>query len=383
MEILDAVTRPDPWSDGERARLERLCAVVTGDPAAAADLAQETLLEAWRIRHRLVDPSGASRWLDAVARNVCHRWRVDRARRLAHEQVTDVGPDQGAHDPIGDLLEHHEMVELLDRALARLPEPTRAALVGRYVEGLAPHELAAHLRTSPEAVSMRLVRGRARLRELMEGELADEPVARVWVDRHGAAWRPTRLPCPTCGRAAVAMQRDRREAAIRWRCERCDGGGSGVSAQWSTDNPAFAPRLGDAQRPSTVIGRMADWAHGWWPAAIETGAVACTRCGHDARVSPYVREERSDDRTRRGWVADCDHCGEQLSTSLLGLLLVRPEARGLRERRPRTHAVPTRATTADGRTTLVVGLRDDASGDGLDAVYDARTTRLLAVVAAR
>ena len=68
------------WSEQERRRLVRLCAVLTGDPAAADDLAQETLLEAWRIRDRLADPTGRRAWLDAIARNVCHRWRVRTAR---------------------------------------------------------------------------------------------------------------------------------------------------------------------------------------------------------------------------------------------------------------------------------------------------------------
>src|SRR5579884_4036551 len=68
----------------ERPRLVRLCARLTGSPAAAEDLAQETLLEAWRHADRLTDPEGASRWLAAVARNVCLRWRRTHSRDVAH-----------------------------------------------------------------------------------------------------------------------------------------------------------------------------------------------------------------------------------------------------------------------------------------------------------
>jgi RNA polymerase sigma-70 factor (ECF subfamily) len=62
------------WQGAERARLVRLCAVLTGDAEAAEDFAQETLLEAWRHRHKLTDTCGADRWLTAIARNVCLRW---------------------------------------------------------------------------------------------------------------------------------------------------------------------------------------------------------------------------------------------------------------------------------------------------------------------
>lgn len=378
VEILDPVI----WTDQERARLERLCAVVTGDPTAAPDLAQDTLLQAWRIRDRLTDPDGASRWLDAIARNVCHRWRVERARRLVHETSTETSTEvaEPEHDPVTALLEREELADLLERALALLPPGTRTALVGRYVDERLPADLAVDLGTSPEAVSMRLTRGRARLRELLETDLADDPVARVWVERHGSAWRTTRLPCPTCGLGSVAMQRDRVGHAIRWRCDRCDAGPS-VAAEWRTDNPTFLARLGDAQRPSTVLGRMTDWAYGWWPAAVDTGHASCTRCGRQVAVQTYLRHERSDERSRRGWVASCDHCGEEQSTSLFGMLLAHPEARRLRARRPAAHAVPSHDTTVDGRPALVVGLRDDSSGDSVDALFDAGTTRLLAVAA--
>lgn len=63
----------------ERARLVRLCAYFSHDPGAAEDLAQETLLEAWRHADRLHDPTGYSAWLAAIARNVSLRTLPERA----------------------------------------------------------------------------------------------------------------------------------------------------------------------------------------------------------------------------------------------------------------------------------------------------------------
>ena len=54
----------------ERPRLVRLCRQMTGSAEVAEDLAQETLLEAWRLLDRLREPAGLSAWLSAIARNI-------------------------------------------------------------------------------------------------------------------------------------------------------------------------------------------------------------------------------------------------------------------------------------------------------------------------
>jgi len=105
------------------------------------------------------------------------------------------------------VLEQEELAELLERALSLLPTETRHALVARHVDELGPAEIGARLGLSPEAVSMRLTRGRARMRHLLETELSDEPLAQVWVGRHGASWRVTRMACTRCGRPTTSMRR--------------------------------------------------------------------------------------------------------------------------------------------------------------------------------
>jgi RNA polymerase sigma-70 factor (ECF subfamily) len=361
------------WSEPERRRMVRLCATLSGDPAAADDLAQETLLQAWRIRDRLTDPSGSGPWLDAVARNVCRRWRVGAARSAGREELTRAVPETPAYvEDVTSWLEREECLELLERALARLPADTRTALVARYVEELPPSRIAKRMSTTPEAVSMRLGRGRARLRELLETDLGEDELARAWVERHGSAWRPTRLTCPTCGRPGTRMQRD--AAAVRLRCDHCEP--DGVASMWRLDNPALAPRIGSLQRPSAIVARMADWAAEWWPDAVARGQVRCTRCQAIVAVEAYDRGGVGDVRSERGWAAGCAACGEVMSTSLLGLLLATPEARDLRTRHPRAFARPSRRE--HGR--LLIGLHDEASGAGVDAVYDEVTSRLVRVV---
>ncbi len=372
MDILDPVT--DPWSAPERDRIERLCAAVSGDPAAAPDLAQETLLQAWRIRDRLTDPDGSSRWLDAVARNVCHRWRVEQARRRSRE-AAGAGPEV-AYDELAEVLERDELVELLERALALLPAETRAVLVGRYVEERGLEDLASDLTVSPEAVSMRLVRGRARLREVLETELADEPLAQVWRERYGCTWRSTRLRCRGCGAARMEWRRDDARGQVELRCAHC--GPEDISSAFKVDNPTFAPLIGSARRPSTVLGRMGAWAADYWPRAL-TGPVPCTACGRPVRAATYDRPEGREPGTRRGWQLTCLACGEELSMSLSGLVLALPEAQRLSRLRPRLTALPSRQGSVEGRPVLVVGYGDPVSGEKVEVAFDDATSRPLAL----
>ena len=305
-----------------------------------------------------------------------HRSRV--ARRLRHEGpvAEPESTDQATPDPLVDLLERDELVTLLDRALALLPPETRDALVARYVDGLVPLEIASRSGVSADAVSMRLLRGRTRLRRLLEDELADDPAARIWVGRHGAAWRATRLRCPQCGLDGVEHRRDRRRGVLELRCARC---GPEVSAAYALDNPTFAPILASLSRPSAVVARMSAWSAAYWP-ADGRGDVACTRCSAPVAVASYRRPEPSDQGVARGWRAHCRRCGEEQTTSLAGAALLRPETRALRERRPAARSVPAYAQDRDGHEVVVVGFRDDASGDGVDVVFSAGPdARLLAV----
>ena len=67
----------------ERPRLVGLCASLTINPQVAEDLAQETLLEAWRHLGELRDKQKFSQWLSGIARNVCLR----RLRKQGYETL--------------------------------------------------------------------------------------------------------------------------------------------------------------------------------------------------------------------------------------------------------------------------------------------------------
>ena len=125
---------------------------------------------------------------------------------------------------------------------------------------------------------------------------------------------------------------------------------------------------------------MSAWSAAYWP-ADGRGDVACTRCS--APVARHVLPPPGavrPGRGARGWRAHCRRCGEEQTTSLAGAALLRPETRALRERRPAARSVPAYAQDRDGHEVVVVGFRDDASGDGVDVVFSAGPdARLLAV----
>src|SRR5688500_17427364 len=68
----------------ERARLVRLCSRFSGNPEAAEDLAQETLIAAWKSRDQLQSLEKLKPWTSAIARNICLTWLRQHSREQSH-----------------------------------------------------------------------------------------------------------------------------------------------------------------------------------------------------------------------------------------------------------------------------------------------------------
>jgi RNA polymerase sigma factor (sigma-70 family) len=196
----------------ERTQLVRLCARVAGDSAAADDLAQEVLAEAWRLRERLRDPGARWPWLAAIARNVCLRWMRSRGRAAAGlASVPEEAFAEIALAPVVDpsaRLELAELRDLLGRAMAHLPPLTRRVLVERYAAERPVVEIARGLGVSQAAVTMRLRRGEAALRRALTGRLREEAWGYIVELERGepVAETDTRA-CSFCGRPQAEVKR--------------------------------------------------------------------------------------------------------------------------------------------------------------------------------
>jgi RNA polymerase sigma factor (sigma-70 family) len=168
--------------------LRRFARALVGDPAAAEDLAQETMLSA------LSRPAsaGGRAWLATVARNLAvDRFRGN-ARRQRREQAAHADDASAGHvaspeELIGDAQIHRHVAE----AVARLAEPFRQTVVLRFYEGLSAAEIARRL-GAPEGTI------RWRLKEALDRVCAELDV-RYGNDR--SAWRAALAPLLPAPRA--------------------------------------------------------------------------------------------------------------------------------------------------------------------------------------
>ena len=362
------VQATEVWGEAERRRVVRLCAAITGDRDAAEDLAQETLLEAWRNRHKVRTADGADAWLAAIARNVCLRWARRQGRQSELVPIEHDVPLAADVDLEVDL-ERTELAELLDRALALLPPDTREVLVQRYVHESPHAAIGARLGLSEDAVSMRLTRGKVVLKRVLASELRDEAAAYGLADDD--AWRETRIWCADCG--ARKLHARRTPGAIAFRCPGCTG--VGPSAQYRLENPFFDRLLRDVSRPSAILGRAAEWSREYFAAGAGSAA-ECTRCGRPVRLERSFHKR--DGREGDGLYATCGACGEQVSSSIVGLALSQPETRRF-TRDHRSKALPHRNVNFDDVPAVVVRHEHVRGGRGVEVVFARDSLRVLDV----
>ena len=184
---------------------------VLGNHADAEDVTQTTFVNALRALERGETPEDPSRWLTVIAHNlVRQRWRQAAARPTLVELETDVP----------DAEEDEEAVELeeLVRALQRIPETQREAIVMRELEGRSYREIATVMALSTSALETLLFRARRSLAEELENVVTcqnAELALSKSIDGRLSRKERRRLDehladCPDCARLAATQQRRRR-----------------------------------------------------------------------------------------------------------------------------------------------------------------------------
>ena len=353
-------------------RLVRLCAALAGS-TAAEDLAQDTLVAALRSGAPPPSPEALDAWLAGIARNVARRhWRA-RGRELPAGPVhLQPSSPTGGTD---DVVERRE--QLVQHALARLPEASRSLLSARLLGGQSTGALAAQLGLSPAAVSMRLTRAGTALRRVLTDELGEEArSAGIRLGRSG--WRPTPLWCGDCGGRRLEMRRTDHHVAFR--CPGCCPHPDGVGSEFRLANRTFGTVLRGIAQPAALARRAAAWSHDYFDRPGESGQAPCTACGRLARMLPYRRSAPALAlRHRVGLHVTCDACGETVSTSLGGLIAARPEAAQLRARARRVRAVDAVPAQVDGRAAFVAGLQAVGGTASVELVVAADTLRVISV----
>ncbi len=145
------------------------------DDSEARDLAQDAFVRAFRHLKRCGDPERFSGWLFMIVSNVC-RSAGARAARRATEPLDAVAGSVASDGPTPDeQADEKHLREQVRRALGRLPEEQREALVLMYLQGYSVHEIEEMTGASASAVKMRLKRGREALKALLGPTLAEVP----------------------------------------------------------------------------------------------------------------------------------------------------------------------------------------------------------------
>jgi RNA polymerase sigma factor (sigma-70 family) len=370
-------------SPEERAQLVRLCAAVTREREAAEDLAQEALLEAWCHRYATPLQITAQRmpWLAGIARNMCLRWlrkRGSAASRFIQPLAVTPGAELADDLDLEVELERKELADLLDRALALLPEETRVILIQRYVEDSPPAEVAARLGINAHALTMRLQRGRLALRRVLTTTLGHE-LAPYAPSLTADLWEATPLWCYICGRQRLLGRRAAPGGELLLKCPTCSPGAE------EAININLLPHLQGVKGYRPLLSRLRAWCDRYYRGGLEQGFNACPGCGRMAPVSiRRIEELPAWAYARKGpprcMLPDdervvsmlCPACEEASLTSLEGLVLCLPESRRFLQSNPRIRRLPRQQLEVDGRAALITRFECVTGSATLDVIsaYD-------------
>jgi RNA polymerase sigma-70 factor (ECF subfamily) len=137
------------------------------DPEVAADMTQDTFIKAYKNYDTLEKPENARAWLYQIA----HRVALDEIRRRKIVRFLPwTGEARGSAPSAEHLVMDARLSGDLQRALERIPERQRAALLLAELHDLTGLELAAALGVSHVAARALLTRARESLRQALAAE---------------------------------------------------------------------------------------------------------------------------------------------------------------------------------------------------------------------
>jgi len=153
-----------------------------GNESDAQDVAQEVFLRAYRHFDKIRGSETQGGWLKTVTRNLClnhlsryrKRWSTftDRFTRRSDEGEEDwVLPEDETSSIDRDSLDRLELVE---EALAKLPQKQRVPLVLYHFEELSYEEIATQLKVSLSKVKTDISRGRQALKVVLARTMEEE-----------------------------------------------------------------------------------------------------------------------------------------------------------------------------------------------------------------
>lgn len=155
--------------------------MLNGDREAAEDLLNEVFMKLYDARESYEPKAKFSTWLFTIARNHCINFIKSRGYRQSHrtvslEELAQQMTESSAQDhlmslSVPDDSRRADQRELLEQAIAGLPDDYKEAFILHAVEGFAHEEVAHMLGMNPATVRTNYHRARALLRETIAAEV--------------------------------------------------------------------------------------------------------------------------------------------------------------------------------------------------------------------
>ena len=364
------------FSQAERERVVRICARLSRSVDAAEDLAQETLLEAWKAQDRLRDSSSRAAWLAGIARNVCLRSSarsIGRARPpMTGLTIRDVEMCVSDDIAIDVQLERSELADVLSRALGLLPVAGRDLLVERYVDDLSVAEIAARRGLSEGTAAVRLHRGKRALKRILQSDLREEAIALGLLSRDSEEWQTTKIWCPLCGGACLTAHSEPAVGTFAVHCPNCRHRTTEKSADY----------LGQTTGYWRSLQRVYREGHQYYRAALASGSAPCGCCGGLARLRFSIpRSITGLDRDIPGVYIWCEICGAVSQQPDVGLALTHPTVQHFWRDHKRMRLAGRYTTASAGRDATLIRFESLAGTAAVELVAAADNLEVLEVTA--